>query len=466
MGRFPTLALVAMLLWGAVAWPQNSGSTTADDTFRVYTEHPRLFLRPQRLRLLKREKERQSIRWQQFEALVAGRAPMPEPGFAYALYYQVSGDAAVGRKAVAWATGNSSDLRQLALVFDWCHDLLTPQQSRALAARIQRSIDSAERDKSVAAVRSRTLGALAIAGQVQDSAHVLENTVRTWWEGGIAPALKAGHRVIDREDAFALFEILHALRDNLNLELRDATPGFFKDFPREHLMSHYPATYPAPDGEYRIPVMPRGTEPDLRVAALSRAAEFSMVAYDANAPESQVLQGWLLNDHFLMRGPFGITYEFLWANPYQPGLSYYHVPLIFRDEHFGRLYIRSSWDESATWLASFDGVTQLFAEGKVTVLNPQLSAAPISLTEALVVFGAAAEKFRIRLGDEEQVFVLGLKPKQKYDVEVDDEEMRELITDAGGILELTLPRKQEVGVRMHETPRRADAVTGRRGETR
>src|SRR6516162_5100239 len=39
---------------------------TADDPVTVSTDHPRLFLRPQRLRLLRRERERSSMRWQQF----------------------------------------------------------------------------------------------------------------------------------------------------------------------------------------------------------------------------------------------------------------------------------------------------------------------------------------------------------------------------------------------------------------
>ena len=30
-----------------------------------------------------------------------------------------------------------------------------------------------------------------------------------------------------------------------------------------------------------------------------------MVAYDTNAPESQVLQGWLMHDNFVMRGMLG-----------------------------------------------------------------------------------------------------------------------------------------------------------------
>ena len=63
---------------------------TQDPSYRIYTDRPRIFLRPQRLRLLRRERERQSLRYQQFEFLMAGKAPMPEPGFAHALYYQIA----------------------------------------------------------------------------------------------------------------------------------------------------------------------------------------------------------------------------------------------------------------------------------------------------------------------------------------------------------------------------------------
>src|SRR4051812_5979879 len=83
----PKLALAAVLCVIAVTLCAQSGDPVA-----VFSEHPRLLLRPQRLRLLKRERERQSARWRQLEILVAGSAPMPEPGFAWALYYQVAGD--------------------------------------------------------------------------------------------------------------------------------------------------------------------------------------------------------------------------------------------------------------------------------------------------------------------------------------------------------------------------------------
>jgi hypothetical protein len=448
MGRW--LVVTGALAWGAIAGAQSDTPAAQDQNYHIYTERPRIFLRPQRLRLLRRERERQSLRWQQFQLLMAGKAPMPEPGFANALYYQTGGNAAYGKQAIAWAlTPAATDLRQLALIFDWCQDLLTDVQAKALTAKLTRGIDATEQSVRVAEIRSRTLAAVALAERAPEvAAKVMEQTVRRWWEATIVPGLKEGRPVIRREDAWALYEILHVVRDNLNNDLRDSAPHFFKNYPLDHLISHYPAIFPAPDGEYRIPAAAKMNEPDLRAAALSRAAELSMVAFDSNSPESQVLQGWLMDDHFLMRGPFGISYEFLWANPYQPGLSYYHVPLIFRDELFGRLFIRSSWDEAASWLGVFDGEAQLFQDGKVTVLNPQITAGPFPLTEALVFFGSGAMKFKVKLDEEEAVFILGLKPRQKYDVELDDREMMEVTADAGGIIQLAVPRKTEIGVRM------------------
>src|SRR5437764_406863 len=105
------VAMLCLLAWGQIP---------ADEPVTVSADHPRLFLRPQRLRLLRRERERSSMRWQQFAALVAGSAPLPERGFAQALYYQVAGDGAVGKQAVASVLAAGADLRQMAIVYDWC----------------------------------------------------------------------------------------------------------------------------------------------------------------------------------------------------------------------------------------------------------------------------------------------------------------------------------------------------------
>jgi hypothetical protein len=444
--KLTLLALAPMALLSA----QISGDPVA-----VFTEHPRLFLRPARLKLLRRERERASQRWRQFEtAMPASAAPgdggIPEPGFAAALYYQVSGDQAMGRRALRWALGEGRDLRQLALVFDWCQDLMTEAQRKELAARLQTGIAAPASGEGIAAVRGRVLAAVALYDHVPlEPQRELERVVRAWWLGRMAPALRAGRSVVPRADAYALYEILHALRDNTNVDLREACPAFFQDFPIEHLMSYYPALYPAPENDYYIGATLKPGDPDLRQAALSRAAELAMVAYDTNAPSSQVLQGWLTHDLFLMRGSFGIPYEFLWANPYQPGLSYYHVPLVYYNPEFGRLFIRSSWDDSAMWFGAFDGTMQIFRDGRAAVLDPRIAGPPLELTEALVCFGRNTRKFEVTLHDEQAVFVAGLEPRHKYAVEVDDEEMFDAAADAGGILALLdIPRGRPIGVRL------------------
>jgi hypothetical protein len=421
-----------------------------DEPVAVYTEHPRLFLRPQRLRLLKRERERASPRWQQFETLVVGGAPMPEPGFAWALYFQVAGNAEFGRKAIAWALTPAADLRQQALVFDWCQDLLSEPQRRDLTARLAKGIAETA-DTAIPAVRSRTLAAIALYDHVPETPpKALDAIVKQWWERRMVPALRGGKSVVARDDAYALWELLHAVRDNTNLDLRESVPRFFKDFPIEHLLSHYPATYAAGENEYRIGITRKTGEPDLQAAALSRAVELAMVALDVNAAESQVLQGWLMHDHFMLRSSYGAPYEFLWANPYQPGLSYYHVPLIYHNADFGKLFVRSSWDEDAEWFGYFDGFMQMFSQGHLTPLGAQMNAPPISLKEAMICFAQRARKFHITLDEEEAVFLLGLRPQHTYQVEIDEEEVFEADTDRGGILELDVPRGKPVGVRIKE----------------
>jgi hypothetical protein len=426
------------------------GAQTSTDPVAVFTEHPRLLLRPQRLRLLKRERERASPRWRQFETLVAGNAPLPERGFAWALFYQISGNEDFGRKAVEWAISPAAELRQQAFIFDWCQDLLTDNERRDLTARLVKGL-AATADTSISAVRTRALAAIALYDHVpQTPQRTLEQTVHQWWEAAMLPALKSGKSAVPRDDAYALWELLHTVRDNTNLDLRESIPHFFKDFPIEHLLSHYPATYDAPENQYRLGVNAKGGEPDLKAAALSRAAELAMVALDVNAPESQVLQGWLMHDHFMLRGTFGAPYEFLWANPYQPGLSYYHVPLIYHNTDFGKLFVRSSWDEDAEWFGYFDGVMQMFSEGHLTPLSAQLNSPPISLKEAMLCFAQRARKFHVTLDEEEAVFVLGLQPNRNYQVEIDDEELFEARSDHGGMLELDVPRGKATGFRLKE----------------
>jgi hypothetical protein len=133
------------LLAGVVAFGQS-----AEADFKVYTEHPRLLLNSKRLRLLKRERERQSPRWTHLETLIRGGARMPEPAFALSLYSQIAGDAAKQAEAAAAAKRAGASVREVALAADWA----VPDDT-ALRKRLAQSLSTPVRDFAGARDRSR-----------------------------------------------------------------------------------------------------------------------------------------------------------------------------------------------------------------------------------------------------------------------------------------------------------------------
>lgn len=443
-----TALLAITLTAAAVAAGQSTPG--ADEEYKVYTEAPRLFLRPHRLHLLRRERERRSLRWEQFQRLMAGNAAMPEPAFAGALYYRIADDQARGKQAIQWALSHPQEMRELAIVLDWCGPLLNPTQEKTLEGKLEDGLRASENATDVATVRSRVLAAIALAGSKPDLTEaVLRQTVVSWWRGGVVPRLQSGNDPIPLNQMFALLELLHAVRDNLNIELRDDATDYFKDLPTYLMLSDYPAPYPAPENLYRIPAYSGSGGPDLTAAALSRAAGLALVSYDTNALGNQYLQGWLIQDQYLLRGAFGSPYEFLWANPYQPGLSYYHVPLFFHDPHSGHLFIRSSWEDDATWFGQFDHRRQLFEAGHIRDLGPDGKTLNIRLGVATVRSGASPAPFSIDGNDPETVYLVGLKPLASYDVEIDDQELQVRRTDRAGTLELRFPVAIKTGIRVH-----------------
>lgn len=413
----------------------------AEEEYQVYTEHPRLALNTRRLRLLRRERERTSPRWMQFETLVAGKARMDEPGIAHSLYYQVAASADFGRQSITFAL-ETKDIRQVAFVYDWCQDLMTGDQKERVAGRLRQHLAQRPAIQTVAAMRTRALAAVVLG-----DANELRSLIREWWRKQVVPGLKNGSYRYPREDSYALFEMMHAIRDSLQIDLREDAPAYFRDLPAYHILSYYPASFPAAENEYRIPFYEGDGDPDLRVAALARAADLAMVAFDTNAQETQFVQGWLIHDRFLMRGVFGIVYEFLWANPYQPGLSYYHLPLSMHHAASGRLALRSSWEEDATWFHYSDRKVQFFEDGrrKDRGLN---SPAPVEIGGTLVHFGRENLHFRPENAEPQRAYVIGLAPGTRYDIEIDDEEIIERLTDGGGILDFDFPPMQDRGVRI------------------
>src|SRR5262249_53616814 len=154
------------------------------------------------------------------------------------LEYDIAGDKAAGRQAVAWVLGPASDLRQQAIVFDWCQDLLSESQKKELAGRMLRGISATAEDDSLAAVRSRVLAAVALFDEVPDvPQQELNRIVYTWWRNRFVPELKAGRTALRPDEAYPLYELLHALRDSTNIDLREAWPAHFEQYPIEHVLS-------------------------------------------------------------------------------------------------------------------------------------------------------------------------------------------------------------------------------------
>ncbi len=179
--------------------------------------------------------------------------------------------------------GKADDLRQLALVYDWCQPILSPQQSAALAAKIRQLAQKRTGD-SIAARRDRVLALIATADDPKHPEEApLRDLVRQWWRAGFAQALADGRSVPPLPDLYALLEMLHAIRDNLKIDLRDNAVGLLRALAdisdRRPII---PAPYRAPENEFRIPVYQGDGQPDLNQAALARAAGLSMVAYDTN----------------------------------------------------------------------------------------------------------------------------------------------------------------------------------------
>jgi hypothetical protein len=442
------------------------------DSFKVYTDGPRLLMRPARLKLLRRERERRSLRWDQFETLWTGNAPFPELGWVQALRFQLADDREAATRAVAWAVGPADlqrpdDVRQIAIIADWCEPLIAGDDKRQLMAKLERAANDPKPVKTLAEARAKVFAAIALTdAQPALSQKTLQAVIDGFWNGTFIPSLHAAKLGVGNSDAYALLEILHAVRDNLNFDLRETFPAWFKQYPLLHLLAHYPAPWPASDNEFRVPADETidKTGPDLRKASLSRAAELAMVAFDANIASSQLLQGWLTNDRFLLRGTYGIAYELLWANPYQPGLSYYHVPLAMHDEIGGQLFVRSSWEDDADWAGFFGGQLQLFKDGAVTRMDPKVAREPLDLEAALVFFARETKKFLVPTlaapKDKSQadtanentaaVFIVGLDAGHPYHVEIDGEEMIEETADPGGIV--FLPAVPSGGVRLGARP--------------
>ncbi|MFL6450631.1 MAG: hypothetical protein ACJ746_23555 [Bryobacteraceae bacterium] len=302
--RLATIAFLPVLLFA------QDQSTAVD----LLPHTPRLLLSAQRLKRLKRDRQRQTVRWANFTDRVENVPASPERGFELALFYAVTGDEARGREAVAWANDHPCERRQVALVRDWCAALLAGEAAKQPC--------SEKNDGSLSFLRDQ-LFANAVSGE--DTEAEVERDKKV-----VIDKLRAGN-FDDSKELNAAFEYLSAARSVERTDLREQEPRFFSSLPIELLLNLKPNEVDHPDWRTHI-------------------ASLALVSLDPNLDSSQFLQAWAIEDRQTIHAGEGVAYEFLWADPYLPGVGYQNLDPWLYDESRGMLVGRTNWTTSACWV--------------------------------------------------------------------------------------------------------------------
>ena len=215
-----------------------------------------------------------------------------------------------GRKAVAWALGPGSRSAPAGPGLR----LVPGSADRGAAARPRRraceraSRDTAADDASPPCARacwprwrSSTMCRRAPQRELERVVHAVVGAAR--W----SPALTRRPAAWSpRDDAYALLELLHAVRDNTNLDLRESVPRLLQG------LSHRTPDELLPGRLSRrrrttiyIGATRKTGEPDLQAGGAFPRGRAGHGGLRRQCAESQVLQGWLMHDHFMLRGTFG-----------------------------------------------------------------------------------------------------------------------------------------------------------------
>ena len=88
----------------------------------------------------------------------------------------------------------------------------------------------------------------------------------------------------------------------------------------------------------------------------------------------------------------------------------------------------------------------MFRNG-IETLRPGASIPPVRVGGAVLAGAASPEAARLRM-DAASLFVLGLSPRAEYGVEIDDQELDYLSTDAGGTLVVKSAEGVDAGIRI------------------
>jgi hypothetical protein len=301
----PLAILLAILLATPAASNENEPSA------------PKLLLSVKLAKRLKRDRERQTPRWVNFENRVKTVPDSPERGFELALYYAVTGDAARAREAIGWVLAHPREIRQRALVLDWCGEAATTQERSELAAGLVRNV----------AINS-----------FQDRRDCLFVSLEMGKDAGACAGtnLKNGSLLSNPAELYAACEyFITARRNGLEDQRRD-DPEFFQHLPVEFLLARRPEEVEQPDWR-------------------SHVAALALVSLDPNLEASQFLQGWAIEDRQTLRQGPGVAYELLWADPYLPGIAYQNLDPWLYEAGGGRLFAREDWTPGTCWIAIADG---------------------------------------------------------------------------------------------------------------
>jgi len=427
-----------------------AASARAQAEYRVYEDHPRIFLEPERLVRLRRDVDRQSLRWQALHEMIQTGAAFEEQPLVDALLYQTEGDARAGRRAVQWClasapdgVGSSAELRMLALAYDWCHDLFDPADKSAVGGAMASAIEDVvpRANLGPGLIRAAILGSIALAGDWDGSEAALGALLETHWEADIRPGLEDGRIADDAGAMIAALEAGLAVRHNLDRDL--LKPGFaaLRALARCRLLSYYPADIETAEGRMRRPSRFGPDEAAARLQApLDRIVEMLTVAYEANLREFQFVQGWIRDEAYLPRSTLLAPYEFLWVNPYLPGLTAESSPLIAHDSVRGRLFGRSTWEWPTTWIGYSEGRLEILAGGELSTTESMGGLSPVFFEEAVVVplrppgrVVLSWEPSRDKAPESVTVYLIGLAEGETYGLRIAGREPRLIRAGPGGI---------------------------------
>jgi hypothetical protein len=451
------LGVPAALLWAAVCVAQTSQPNLAD--YRVYTKHPRLWLDGGRLDRLRHEVERDTDRWRQLQTLSRSGQQFPEEPLWLALQFQVAGSQEAGRKAADWALGkaksgsmfsNPTDLRLGAIVFDWCHELLSQPQREGLAVALGKAAQAiaAAHGLESGPLRSAVLAAVAVADDWEPASRTLLDLIDGRWRREILPALVKGETPDRAAELMAMLEIFHAVRYNLEQDLWREADGVFRPLPRIEMLRYYPRPVETDSGFLRERARPSAVKLDAQAESVpARIAEMMLVAYENTLEEYQFLQGWIRHDAYVLRDAYGAVYEFIWINPYLPGLSYSNSPPVAHDEIRGRVFGRQGWNDDDVWAGYLDGELQVYGEGQLMVIGPETRQVPLEFAGAAIVPARLPMKFEVQVPravgarDDRVIYVVGLREGETYNVKVNGSRFRTYTAGRGGII----PIRNEAG---------------------